>query len=248
MFDVDSAAPGFNYILLFDGTKYTPVNHVLQALTDVSINNLTLADNDVLTYNSLSSTWVNTSVNSFPFLKLDGTCLMNGTINMNNYKIINVSNPTVSTDVATKGYVDSQVSGMNFHKACEYGSTVNLDCTYNNGVSGVGATLTANNNGVLIIDGITADLVDDRVLIKNQTTKIQNGIYTITNIGSVSTPFVLTRATDYDNSVPGTVSYGDITMLIQGVTQHGAQFVQIGGDGFNIIIGVDDIEFIEFSS
>jgi hypothetical protein len=113
---------------------------------------------------------------------------------------------------------------------------------------GVGATLTANNNGVLIIDGITADLVDDRVLIKNQTTKIQNGIYTITNIGSVSTPFVLTRATDYDNSVPGTVSYGDITMLIQGVTQHGAQFVQIGGDGFNIIIGVDDIEFIEFSS
>lgn len=103
---------------------------------------------------------------------------------------------------------------MDFHIACEYSSTINLNATYSNGSLGIGATLTSNTNGPLILDGITADLVGDRVLIPSQTDAKQNGIYVVTDLGSPTTPFVLTRASDYDNSSAHVVSYGDITLVI----------------------------------
>jgi hypothetical protein len=74
-------------------------------------------------------------------------------------------------------------------------------CTYNNGTSGVGATLTATSNAELQVD-LTDVFVGNRILVKNQIAQAQNGIYTVTQDGSVSDPFILTRATDYDT--PGT--------------------------------------------
>jgi hypothetical protein len=72
--------------------------------------------------------------------------------------------------------------------------------TYANGTAGVGATLTANANGVMAaVDGITP-VAADRVLVKNQAAALQNGIYTVTSIGAVGAPFVLTRAIDADTS------------------------------------------------
>lgn len=70
-------------------------------------------------------------------------------------------------------------------------------CTYSNGTSGVGATLTASANGALSVDGI-AVASNDRIIVKNQTSGLQNGIYTVTATGSASAPWVLTRATDAD--------------------------------------------------
>ena len=77
-------------------------------------------------------------------------------------------------------------------------TTSNLDATYNNGTSGVGATLTnAGTQAVLVIDGVTLS-VGQRVLVPCQTSQVQNGVYTVTNAGSASTNWVLTRATDYE--------------------------------------------------
>jgi hypothetical protein len=71
---------------------------------------------------------------------------------------------------------------------------------YANGASGVGATLTRGENGVLgAIDGVT-NIVGDRILVKNQATTFQNGVYTVTAVGSGGAPYVLTRATDADQS------------------------------------------------
>lgn len=78
---------------------------------------------------------------------------------------------------------------------------------YNNGTSGVGATLTATQNGVLR-DTSTAGKIDltytpvagDIILVKNQTGGISNGLYTITNPGSISTTYVLTRVSNFDES------------------------------------------------
>ena len=75
---------------------------------------------------------------------------------------------------------------------------VNLTATYSNGSVGVGATLTnSGTQGTLTIDGVTTNL-NDRILVKDQTTRTQNGIYVVTNVGDGSTAWVLTRATPED--------------------------------------------------
>lgn len=72
-------------------------------------------------------------------------------------------------------------------------------CTYNNGTSGLGATLTANAVGAVFVDGQNPN-VNDRLLIKDQATQLQNGIYIVTVKGDAGTAFVFTRATDADSS------------------------------------------------
>jgi hypothetical protein len=113
--------------------------------------------------------------------------------------------PVSALQLATKQYVDSTTQGLDPKGSAVNATTANLTATYSNGTSGVGATLT--NSGTLAAfssDGIT-NSVGDRVLVKNQTTAAQNGIYTVTTAGSVSVAWVLTRATDMDTwvEVPG---------------------------------------------
>lgn len=60
-----------------------------------------------------------------------------------------------STDLATRGYVDTIAAGTNWHESVALATTTALpSCTYNNGTSGVGATLTATANGALTIDTV----------------------------------------------------------------------------------------------
>ena len=95
-------------------------------------------------------------------------------------------------------------------------TTANLTATYANGTSGVGATLTnSGTQAALVIDGVTL-AVGNRVLIKNQTVGLQNGIYTVTNIGGTTTDWVLTRATDYDDIAQ--ITKGDVVAVINGNT------------------------------
>lgn len=84
---------------------------------------------------------------------------------------------------------------------CRAGTLAALpSCTYGNGVSGVGATLTGNSNGALTAqDGVTLT-VNQSLLVKNQSNQTHNGIYTLTQVGSAGTPFILTRRTDNDTS------------------------------------------------
>ncbi len=94
-------------------------------------------------------------------------------VNMASYKITSLAAPTSANDAATKAYVDNTTAGLNFHAAVHAATTANLDATYNNGTSGVGATLTANANGALVVDGHTLN-ADERVLVKNQTAGLQH--------------------------------------------------------------------------
>lgn len=71
---------------------------------------------------------------------------------------------------------------------------------YNNGVSGVGATLTGALSGALPAqDGVTLS-VGDYLLVFNEATAANNGLYTVTVAGSVGAAYVLTRSTDMDAS------------------------------------------------
>lgn len=67
--------------------------------------------------------------------------------------------------------------------------------------SGVGKTLTASANGALSVDGV-AVVAADRILIKDQVLSANDGIYTVTQPGTAGLPFILTRATDFDQAGP----------------------------------------------
>ena len=122
------------------------------------------------------------------------------TIDFNANRLTEVADPTQAQDAATKAYVDAVKSGLDVKDSVKVASAAALAAsTYANGTNGVGATLTANANGALTIDGVAMS-TNDRVLIKDQTDAAQNGVYVVTNAGGASATFVLTRATDTDSA------------------------------------------------
>ena len=142
--------------------------------------------------------------------------------------------PTQALQLATKQYVDAQFSNVNYHEAVNYASTVDLGTvTYNNGTSGVGATLTnAGAQAALVIDGhtFTASDVSNavRILIKNQTSGAQNGVYVLTAEGSGSTNWSMVRSTDMDTAGTGAgkINAGDTFYVISGSSQATTSWVQ----------------------
>ena len=159
--------------------------------------------------------------------------------------------PSSSTDIVNKSYADSIASGVNFHAACQYATTAALAAnTYNNGASGVGATLTAVAVGTLTIDSYTLVIGDvgKRLLIKNEVTQANNGVYTLTQAGTALLPYILTRATDYDTSGSGTneVDQGDLILVLAGTTNANTSWVQ--QTPLPITIGTTSIVFIQFAA
>ena len=144
--------------------------------------------------------------------------------------------------LANKAYVDQVAQGLDTKPSCRVGTTADLSATYNNGTAGVGATLTATSNGALSLDGITTS-VADRVLVKNQTTASENGIYVVTTVGDGSTAFVLTRATPEDQ--PAELSGGAFVFVEEGSlnANNGYTFTHTGAPTF----GTTDLDVSQFS-
>ena len=157
--------------------------------------------------------------------------------------------PTLALQAATKQYVDTVAStGIHFHQPVRVESPANLNATYSNGTAGVGATLTnAGTQAALVIDGVTLS-VADRVLIYQQTTQTQNGIYVVTSVGSVSTNWVLTRSSDADTFVsasPAGLSEGSTVFVQQGTTGAGGTYT-CNTPG-TITFGTTNITFVQIS-
>lgn len=138
--------------------------------------------------------------------------------------------------------VSSPVSSSLITAACAASTTANLSATYGNGASGVGATLTATSNAVFSTDGISPAL-SARILVKNQSTTFQNGIYTLTTVGTSSTPWVLTRATDYDTICE--IQYGTYVPVTSGTLNAGTAWQQTATV---TTIGVSPIIFSQLAS
>lgn len=160
--------------------------------------------------------------------------------------------PTSSNDIVNKSYADSIASGINFHAACNYATAAALPAnTYNNGTSGVGATLTATANGALVVDSYTFVSPTDvgkRVLVKNEVTGANNGVYTVTQVGSASLPYILTRATDYDTSGTGTneIDEGDMVLVLSGTVNANTSWVQ--QTPLPITVGTTALVFLQFAA
>jgi hypothetical protein len=164
-------------------------------------------------------------------------------VSLASYKITNLGTPTSSTDAATKAYVDNTTAGINFHAPAHTATTANLAVIYNNGTNGVGATLTADTSRAWnTLDGHTSFNIGDRILVKNQSDATQNGVYTITQL---TAPWILTRATDADNSPAGELAYGDF-VFVQNGGQAGYGFI-VNTTG-TITIGSTNITYVQFNA
>lgn len=160
--------------------------------------------------------------------------------------------PGAATDIVNKSYADSIGSGVNFHDACDYGTIAVLSpaANYNQpGGAGVGvnATLTGSTNVPLVVDGVTV-ATGKRILVKNQTSTFQNGIYTVTQQGNNATvPYILTRASDYDTSGSGIneVQAGDFVIVLNSTLANTAWVQQTPAP---INFGVTAITFIQFAA
>jgi hypothetical protein len=155
--------------------------------------------------------------------------------------------PTSDLHAATKLYVDNVAAGINFHEAVHVASVTNSGVIYNNGTNGAGATLTADTDrSISTIDGESIAL-GERILMKNQTDAKQNGIYVLTAVGSVSAPWVMTRATDADNNPTGEMKSGDFTFVQKGTTNGSVGYINNSTTN-PIVIGTDNISYTEFNA
>lgn len=143
-------------------------------------------------------------------------------VSMATYKITSLGTPENSTDAATKGYVDSVAEGLHIHESVVAATTANV------------ALATALENGDTL-DGITL-ATGNRILVKNQTTQSENGIYVVNASGQPS------RAADFDTA--SEVDSGDFVFVYSGTANGGTGWVQTNRPA---TIGTDAIVFTQFS-
>ena len=150
-----------------------------------------------------------------------------------------------TANLATIQYVDEVAQGLISRPSVLGATSTNLDAAYNNGTSGVDATLTANSNGVFPSDfaGSSGWEIFSGVLVKNQTNKSQNGRYYVSDMGTVSTPWILTRCPlcDTADEIPG--SY----IFVTDGTFASTGWVQAVDSPTTFVVGTDDIDVYQFS-
>ena len=168
----------------------------------------------------------------------------NGTVDVSSKRITSVAEPTQDSDAATKAYVDSVAQGLNIKASVRVATYAALPAyTYNNGTAGVGATITANAFGALVVDGQTISTIGTRVLVKNETAgnAPYNGIYTLTTAGGVADYFVLTRSLDMNVAVEFD---GAFTFVSIGTNNADTGWVQTGEI---VTVGTTPVVWTQFS-
>ena len=181
----------------------------IAGITELDVDNVNVNGNTIST----------TNTNGNLVLDPNGT----GTIDVSSARITSLATPTGSTDAATKAYVDAQLQGLDVKQSVRVATTAN----------GTLASAFANNSTV---DGVTL-ATNDRILIKDQSTGSENGIYTVNASGAP------TRATDFDAN--SEVTGGAFFFAEEGTTNADNGFV-LTNDGA-ITLGTTALTFTQFS-
>lgn len=200
-----------------------------------SIDTLDVADNAIETAKIDDDAVTNAKI-----LGADGATVST-TFNYSGITSFSVPTPTADGHAATKKYVDDSAQGLEFKDSCDVATTANLSATYD----GTGFTLTNNvTQEALAIDGETLS-VGKRVLVKNQTTASQNGLYSVTTLGSASSNWVLTRTVDFNED--SEVVAGAYVLVTEGTDNGLTAFVLQSNSGANPTLDTNDLNFVAFS-
>jgi hypothetical protein len=210
-------------------------------VTSAAAGNVSISGNTISSTDTDGSITLDPDGNGNINLNASGT----GVISANSVRITDLATPTASSDAATKEYVDAVAEGLHVHESVVAATTDTLanlssqTVTYSNGTNGVGATLSIGGaNALTAIDGVTLSN-GDRVLVKNESTAANNGIYTYNN---TSGTIVLTRASDFNT--PTEIAGGDFLFVTGGTSYDSTGWVQTEIVG---TVGTDTIAFSQFS-
>jgi len=146
-----------------------------------------------------------------------------GSVAFNAQKITGLADPTLAQDAATKAYVDSTAQGLDVKQSVRAATAV----------AGTLASSFANGS---VIDGVTL-VTGDRILIKNQATGSENGIYTVNASGAP------TRAIDADTNAK--VTAGMFVFVSEGTANGNDGYVLTTDDA--ITLGSTALTFTQFS-
>lgn len=160
-----------------------------------------------------------------------------GSVSMSSNKISNLLDPTTAQEAATKNYVDTQLAAFQPLEAVVAASA----STNYPGIL-VGNVLTITATGAISVDGVTPN-ANDRILLKDQTTGAQNGVYVVTTVGSLGVSPVLTRAADYNTA--SAVNSGVSIPVLSGAINKLTSWIQIATV---TTINVDSLSFAQFSA
>ena len=194
----------------------------LAGLLQLDVDNLRIDGNSI----------ISTDTNGGITLDPNGT----GHISASNALIKDVATPVDPNDAANKAYVDAVAEGLHIHASVQAATTAAItgSVTYDNGTSGVGATLTTDTP-INTLDGYS--LVNgDRILIKNQANTGHNGIY----IRTSSTVF--TRAADFNTVAE--IASGDFLFVSNGTVNGKTGWVNTSK---SITVGTTAVVFEQFS-
>ena len=153
--------------------------------------------------------------------RLDQMTAPTGSVSFNSQNITNVADPVNAQDAATKGFVEATAQGLDVKDSCVAATTANITIS------------TALNNGDTL-DGVTLS-TNDRVLVKDQSTPSQNGIYIVG-----SSP---ARA---DDLAAGANAAGMFTFVEQGTVNADNGFVCTSNSG-SAVVGTNNLTFAQFS-
>lgn len=255
---VDGTTPTLAYVNPVNGRVLVDLPSSGGTVTNVSVVTANGFAGTVATATTTPAVTLTTSVNA-PALAGNGTAILAATTTGTGSTVVLQGSPTIttavlgsstattqspgdsSTKLATTAYVDAAVLGQNFKEAAKYATTAALPTVvYANGSSGVGATLTAVGVGALSLDSQTPS-VNDRILVKNQVSTFQNGIYTVTAVGSGIAVFVMTRSLDANQT--SEYRTGDSLFVTAGTTQSSTTWAYTGID--TPVIGTDAITYVQ---
>jgi|TARA_Y100000310_G_scaffold137861_2_gene136805 hypothetical protein len=158
--------------------------------------------------------------------RLDQMASPTAAVSANSQKITDLATPTASTDAANKGYVDDRSAGLDPKESVVAATTaaINLSTDLENGDT---------------LDGITL-ATGERVLVKDQGTASENGIYVVVASGAAS------RATDFDATAE--VTAGAFFFVEEGTANASRGFVlQAKSGGGSFTVGTDALSFSQFS-